>query len=171
NYTITPVNGSVSVTAAALTVTASSGTMAYGGTVPTMTPSYSGFVNGQGASVVSGTTCSTTATASSPVGSYPSSCTGATAANYTITPVNGSVAVTAAALTITASSGTMTYGGTVPTISPSYSGFVNGQGASVISGTICSTTATASSAVGSYPSSCSGAAAANYTITPVNGSV
>jgi hypothetical protein len=171
NYTITTVNGTVSVTAAALTVTASSGTMTYGGTVPTITPSYSGFVNGQGPSVVTGTTCSTTATASSPVGSYPSSCTGATAANYAITTVNGTVSVTAAALTVTASSGTMTYGGTVPTITPTYSGFVNGQGPSVVSGTTCSTTATSSSPVGSYPSSCSGATAPNYTITAVNGTV
>ena len=171
NYTISYVPGSVTVNPAPLTIMASNASKTYGGTVPTITASYSGFVNGQSSSVVTGTTCSTTATATSPVGSYPSTCTGATAANYTITPVNGSVSVTAAALTVTASSGTMTYGGTVPTITPSYSGFVNGQGSSVVSGTTCSTTATAGSAVGSYPSTCTGATAANYTITPVNGTV
>ena len=32
---------------------------------------------------------------------------------------------TCSPLSISASSGTMTYGGTVPTITPSYSGFVN----------------------------------------------
>jgi hypothetical protein len=145
--------------------------MTYGGTAPSITPSYSGFVNGQSASIVTGTTCSTTATAASAVGSYPSTCTGATAPNYTISTVNGSVSVTAAALTVTASSGTMTYGGTAPTITPSYSGFVNGQSASIVTGTTCSTTATAASAVGSYPSTCTGATAPNYTISTVNGSV
>jgi hypothetical protein len=172
NYNINYVNGSLSVTAAALTVTASSGTMTYGGTVPTISPSYSGFVNGQGSSVVTGTTCSTTATASSPVGSYPSSCTGATAANYTITPVNGSVSVTAAALTVTASSGSMTYGGTVPAITASYSGFVNGDSSTSLTGQpTCTTTATSSSAAGSYPSSCTGAVDPNYTISYTAGSV
>ena len=151
NYTITPVNGSVSVTAAALTVTASSGTMTYGGTVPTITPSYSGFVNGQGSSVVSGTTCSTTATSGSAVGRIPALARGPRRPTTLLTPVNGTVSVTAAALTVTASSGTMTYGGTVPTITPSYSGFVNGQGSSVMTGTTCSTTATSGNAVGSIP--------------------
>ena len=45
--------------------------------------------------------------------------------NYTIGYVAGTVLVNKALLTITASSGSMTYGGTVPTITPGYSGFVN----------------------------------------------
>jgi hypothetical protein len=72
-------------------------------------------------------TCSTTAKSSSSVGSYPSSCSGAVDTNYAITYKNGSVTVTAASLTITASSGTMTYGGSVPAITASYAGFVNGD--------------------------------------------
>ena len=35
--------------------------------------------------------------------------------------------VNKAPLTVTASSGSMTYGGTPPTITPSYTGFVNGD--------------------------------------------
>ena len=104
--------------------------MTYGGTVPTITPGYSGFVNGDNASSLSTQpTCSTTATSASPVtGSpYASSCSGAADPNYTISYVDGSVTVTKAPLTITASSGSMTYGGTVPTITPGYSGFVNGD--------------------------------------------
>ncbi len=49
NYTITYVSGSVAVSPAPLTVTASSGIMTYGGSPPAITASYSGFVNGQGA--------------------------------------------------------------------------------------------------------------------------
>ena len=47
--------------------------------------------------------------------------------NYTFTYSGGSVTVTPAPLTITASNAPMTYGGTVPTITPAYSGFVNGD--------------------------------------------
>jgi len=93
-YTAT-YSGSVEVEPAALVITASSATMTYGGTVPTITPSYSGFVNGDDAgNVKTAPTCSTTATASSTVGTYTSSCSGAGAANYTFSYVPGSVTVT-----------------------------------------------------------------------------
>ena len=117
-------------------------------------------------------TCSTTATAHSAAGSYPSSCAGAVDSNYTISYVNGTVTDSAAVLTITASNASMTYGGTVPTITPSYSGFVNGDtSASLTAQPICSTTATPHSPAGSYPSSCSGAVDGDYTISYVNGTV
>jgi sugar lactone lactonase YvrE len=158
---------------APLTITASSATMAYGGTVPTITPGYSGFVNGDTpASLTTPPTCSTTATSHSPAGSYPSSCTGAADSNYTISYVNGTVVDSPAPLVITASSATMAYGGTVPTITPGYSGFVNGDTpASLTTPPTCSTTATSTSPPGSYPSSCSGAVDSNYTISYVNGTV
>ena len=93
------------VTPAPLTITASSDTMVYGGTVPTITPSYLGFVAGDSAaSLTTAPTCSTTATGTSPVGSYPSSCTGAVDANYTISYVAGSVSVTPASTTTTITS-------------------------------------------------------------------
>ena len=107
--------------------------MSYGST-PTITAGYSGFVNGDtAASLTTPPTCSTTATSSSPVSppTYPSSCSGAVDPNYTISYVPGAVTVTKAPLTITASNGSMTYGGTVPTITPVYSGFENGDGAAI----------------------------------------
>ncbi len=177
NYTIGYVAGSVTVTKAPLTITASSGTMTYGATPPAITASYSGFVNGQTSAVLTTQpTCVTAATATSTVAgsSYTSSCSGAAAANYTIGYVAGSVTVTKAPLTITASSGTMTYGATPPAITTSYSGFVNGQTSAVLTTQpTCVTAATATSTVAGspYPSSCSGAAAANYTISYVTGLV
>jgi hypothetical protein len=94
NYTMSYVNGTVTVSTAALVITASSGTMTLGGTVPTITASYSGFVNGDtSASLTTQPTCSTTATSHSAVGTYPSSCTGAVDSNYTISYVNGTVTV------------------------------------------------------------------------------
>src|SRR5271157_2519696 len=173
NYTIGYVSGTVTDSAAALAITASSGSMTYGGTAPSITPSYSGFVDGDtAASLTTPPTCSTTATAHSPVGSYPSSCSGAVDSNYTISYVNGTVTDSAAALAITASSASMTYGGTAPTPTPGYSGFVNGDtSASLTTQPTCSTTATSRSAAGSYPSSCTGAVDSNYTISYVNGTV
>jgi len=172
NYTFVQAAGNataLTITPATLTITASSGSMTYGGTVPAITPSYSGLQAGDSAPATP-PTCSTTATNTSPVGSYPSSCTGAVDANYTIGYFPGSVSVTPATLTITASSGTMTYGGTVPAITPSYSGLQAGDSAPATPPT-CSTTATNTSPVGPYPSSCVGAVDANYTIGYTAGSV
>ena len=148
NYTISYAAGTVQVVTAPLLVAASSPAMTYGGTVPTITPSYSGFVNGDNASsLTTPPTCSTTATSSSPVGSYPSSCAGASDPNYSITYVAGTTVVGSAALVIRASSGTMTYGGAAPTITPSYSGFVNGDSASSLATRpTCSTLAAADQA-------------------------
>ncbi len=172
-YKSASTTASYMVNPAALTITASSGSMTYGGTVPAITPSYSGFVNGDSsASLTTQPACSTAATSHSTVGSYTSSCSGAVDANYAITYTAGSISVGTATLSITASSGTMTYGGTVPTITASYSGFVNGDSsASLTTQPACLTTATSHSAVGNYTSSCSGAVDANYTIGYTAGSV
>ena len=173
NYsTIKYVNGAVTVIAAPLTIIAGNGAMSYGGAPPTITPTFMGLVNGDNATTL-GVTCTSNATSSSPVGSgYISSCSASTGTNYTIAYVPGTVTVAPAPLTVTASNGTMTYGGIVPTITPSYGGFVNGQNSSVLTAQpTCTTTATGASAPGNYPSSCTGAVAPNYTISYVNGTV
>ena len=146
--------------------------MTYGGSVPAVTASYSGFVNGDTAtSLTTKPTCSTTVTSSSPVGSYATSCSGAVDANYDITYVAGTVAIDPANLTITASSATVTYGNAAPTITATYSGFVNGDtSTSLTTKPTCTTAVTATSTVGSYASTCSGAADGNYTINYVLGS-
>ena len=173
NYTITYFFGDVTVNPATLEVTASSASVAYGVNPPAITASYSGFVNGDSASsLTTPPTCSTTATSSSPVGSYPSSCSGAVDPNYTFDYSNGTVQLVAALVVVTASSASMTYGGAAPTITPSYSGFVNGDSvSSLTTPPTCSTTAGSSSPVGPYASSCSGAADPNYSFSYVNGSV
>jgi hypothetical protein len=56
--------------------------------------SYSGFVNGDTASVLtSKPSCSTTATSGSPAGSYPITCSGAVDTNYTISYGAAAVAI------------------------------------------------------------------------------
>lgn len=82
--------------------------------------------------------------------------------------------VTAAPLVITASSPTgIRVGDAVPTITASYSGFVNSENSSSLSTLpACTTTYTTSSAAGSTEAtSCTGAAATNYTISYIAGSL
>jgi len=79
---------------AILTVTAS-GTRQYSDPDPTFTPSITGFVNGEGASVlITAPTCTSTATASSGPGQYPVTCSGGVAANYDFTYPPGTLTLT-----------------------------------------------------------------------------
>ena len=131
NYAISYVAGTVTVTQAPLTVTASTGTMTYGGTPPAVTPGYGGFKNGD-TRVVAHATAQLLHDGDQlqprrrrrPT---PPSARAHPDPNYAITYVAGSVTVNTAPLSVTASSGTMAYGGTPPAITPSYSGFVNGD--------------------------------------------
>ena len=173
NYQINYGTGVVTVTRASLVIKASSDSFSFGGSVPSVTPSYTGFVNGDtAASLTTAPTCSTNATASSPVGTYTTSCSGAVSKNYTIAYQSGVMTVNKASLVITASSASVSFGGVVPAITPNYSGFVNGDDQFDLSALpTCSTTATDTSPVGNYPSTCSGAASPNYTISYVQGTV
>ncbi len=173
NYTISYAPGSVTVNPAALKITASDATTIYG-TAPTITPTYTGFVNGDSAaSLTTEPTCASTDAGSGQVGtSYDSSCSEAVDSNYTISYATGSVTITPAPLTIAASSPTFSYWGTLPPITAAYSGFVNGDTSSnLTTQPTCSTTATSSSAVGTYPATCAGAADSDYTITYAAGTV
>jgi len=94
------------VTAAPLTITANNQSMTYGGSVPAFTASYSGFVNGDTSSVVSGLGCGASdgqgrpVSTTTPAGSYAITCSGASAANYGIGYVAGTLTVTQASQSI-----------------------------------------------------------------------
>ncbi len=167
SYTLT-------VSAAPLTITASSAIVPYGTGIPAITPiiSVPGLVNGDMASVLGTITCSAAVPPGNPVGTYATTCSGASDPTYAITPVNGTLQITKVPLTITASSATIIYGATVPAITPAFTnnGLVNGDTAMTL-GVTCSTTATSMSVPGSYPSSCTASMGTNYMITLVNGTV
>lgn len=163
------VDGVLTVTPAPLTMTALNATRAYGEANPGFGFSYAGFVNGDTSAVVSGLTLNTTATVRSKVGDYAIVGSGAQAANYTIRYVDGVLSITPAVLVITANDATRLYGASNPGFSASYSGLVNGETASVVSGLSFSTTASKMSGVGDYAIVGSGARAANYTILYANG--
>src|SRR5207249_1042829 len=118
--------------------------------------------NGSGVGTLSGETL-----ASINVGTY-SSGVGASFAgdsSYPSSSATNTLTVDTAPLTATVS-GSQVYGGS-PSFTAVYSGFVNGQNSSVVTGSLsCSTNANASSAVGGGYTiiNCSGLSAANYTI-------
>ena len=152
--TTTPIT--VTIGKAHLVVTADSKSMTYGGTLPKLTSSLSGFVNGDTAAVVTGTPGLTTLGSTlSPVGTYPITPTAGTltAVNYDFpTFVTGVLTILKAALTVTADEHSMLYGGTLPTLTATVSGFLNGDTAanSVSGAAACSTQATSASNVGTY---------------------
>lgn len=85
-----PVTQTLIVAPAALTITAENKTKLVGQPNPAMTAQYTGFVNNETPAVLTTQpVITTTATTGSPEGDYPISVNGATAANYTITFVNG----------------------------------------------------------------------------------
>ena len=94
NYTFTYVPGTLTITPVLLVITANPATKVYGSANPTFTVSYSGFVNGDTASsLTKQPTVTTTATQSSPVGTYSLVPSGAVDSNYTIAYVDGVLAI------------------------------------------------------------------------------
>lgn len=179
NYSITYDNGSLTVTPAPLTVTAANQSKTYGQTFTFTGSEYSAapLLNGDSLGTVTLTSLGAPATApvnGSPyaIAITPGSATGAAAANYAASYVNGAMTVKPAPLTITASNATIIIGAPAPTITPSYSGFVNGQGPGNLSPqATCTTTVSTASPVGTYANSntCSGAVDTNYAFTYVAG--
>ncbi len=101
NYNFQFVNGSLAVTPALLTITANNATKTLNAALPPLTASYSGFVNGEtAANLTTQPTLATTASSTSPVGSYPITVSGASDSNYAITYVNGTLTVTRSAYVI-----------------------------------------------------------------------
>jgi hypothetical protein len=114
NAPITYVKGDINVVKATLIATATNQTRTYGAANPAFPVTYSGFVNGENASVLNtAATGTTTATTNSNVGSYTITPSGGNDNNYTFSYVNGSLSVTAATLTITANNTTKPYGTTL----------------------------------------------------------
>ena len=103
NYTIGTFNaGTLTVSAARLSVTATNESMVYGGAVPVLPYTYTGLVNGDTSVVFSGSLV-TTATSSSSVGDYPITVgTLAATGNYTVGTLNaGTLTIAKADITVT----------------------------------------------------------------------
>jgi hypothetical protein len=81
-------------------VTVANASKAYGAALPAFSAGYSGFVLGQGTNVLTAlATVGTTATSSSPAGTYAITASGAAAANYSFNYVAGTLTITQALTT------------------------------------------------------------------------
>ena len=135
----------------------------YGQDNPALTFSVVGLTNGdtKATALTADPTLDTAAVKASNAGSYAITITGGTSAKYTLTRTIGTLTVGWAALTVTADNRTVQYSDPTPAFTSTMSGFVPGQNASALSGTLSvSSSRTAASPVGSY-----GIAAAGLTST------
>ncbi len=157
-------DGVLSVTPAALTITASNASKSYGQSLSFSGSEFSssGLQNGEtigSVSLASAGAAAGAAASGSPYAITASAASGGTfsAGNYNITYANGSLTVTPAALTITASNASKSYDGNAWSggNGVSYTGFANGEGVAVLSGSL------------SYGGNSQGAIdAGSYLITP-----
>ena len=175
NYSFSLTNGTLTVGKALLTVTADNQGRLYGQTNPVFTVHYSGFVDGDGQGVLSGLPAlSTAAVTNTPTGGYAIVVTNGTlsATNYALGFVNGTLTINPAALSITGNDASRQYGQTNPVLTVTMVGFVNGEGASALAGTLSITTAAdAGSSVGTYDIIPSGLSSTNYAVSYTNGTL
>ena len=163
NYAIAFNPGTLTVTKAALSVTADAKSKTYGSADPAFTASYSGFVNSETPAVLGGTLTFARAPGEN-VGSYAITPGGLTSANYALTFNTSTLTIHQAALSVTADAKSKTYGSTDPAFTASYSGFVNSETPAVLGGTLAFTRAPGEN-VGSYAITPGGLTSANYALT------
>ena len=169
DYDTTYVAGTLAVTAAAgaLIVTPDSQVMTYGGAMPALTYTVAGLQDGQ--TLDTGATCIVPDMVAPPVGTHPIGCAGAAKTGYQIAYGSATLTVNPAPLTIIADNKSMGLGSTVPLLTASYFGLVNGDTPAEVGGTVAlTTTATSSSPVGTYGITFASAPALpDYTVTTV----
>lgn len=158
---ITP--GTLTISPAPLTIKANNATRQYYDENPTFGYTCSGFVNGEGTSVLSPEpTLSTSANMTSNVGTYVIMPSGAVAQNYNITYEQGELTITKRPLEVT-SHFSRQYGEENPLLPIEYSGFVNNENESVLAiEPVATTTAQVTSSVGNYQITITGGEAVNY---------
>jgi sugar lactone lactonase YvrE len=154
NYAIIDVSGTLTVAFAPLTVTADDQSKVYGVADPALTYTPGGTLYyGDQYSLIVEVAISTATGAAATAGTHTIAVSGGTAANYTITDVNGTLTVAPAPLTVTANNQTKAYGAADPQFTVGYSGFQYGQtlATSGVSGTPSLTSSdNATSPPGSY---------------------
>ncbi len=154
NYNISYVSGALIVTPATLTVTVTPVTIIYGQSFPVLTASYSGFQNNDTAAVLTGAPTITPPSGTIlPANTYTIGVAVGTlqAFNYTIVTAPGVMTVNKAPLTVTATSVSRPFGQANPTFTYTFTGFVNPDTSTVVSGAPSETTAaTTASPQGTY---------------------
>ena len=156
---------------APLAITADDQTMTYGGTLPALSATFTGLVNGDTPGTVAGLDLATVS-ASSHVGSYAINASGAVDADYSITLIDGTLTIAPAPLTIMADNQSMVVGSAVPPLTASYDGLVNGDNpAALTTPPTLSTMATSAAPIGFYAITIGGAVDPDYAINYVDGTL
>ncbi|MEJ0032731.1 MAG: MBG domain-containing protein [Bacteroidota bacterium] len=170
NYAFTYISGVLTITKTPLTATADDKSRPYGSANPANTITYTGFKNGETATVITQPTSNTSANTASPVGTYSIGLTGGSATNYQLTLTGGTLTVGKAVITVTAANQSKTYGAPNPSLTVSYSGFVNSQSVADIDQLpTVSTDANLVTSVATYDINASSATDANYSFSYVPG--
>lgn len=166
NYAISYAPGTLAVTPAPLTVAARDTSRRYGNANPTLFATYSGLVAGDTAAGLGPLTLASAANATSSVGTYPITPSGLASTNYAISYAPGTLTVTKAPLTIMANDASRRYGEANPTFGARYFGFVAGDDATDLAGSLSLVTAaTRTTGVGGHAITASGLSSGNYAIT------
>lgn len=169
DYTTATKTATLTVTKTSLTVTANNAAKAYGAALPSFTGTITGIVNGDNITA----TYITTATTSSPVGTYPITATlndpNGRLPNYTVTINQGTLTVSQYSLTVAANNATRAYGAQNPAFTGTVTGAANGD---VFTESFVAS-ATVNSTVGTYPivPSVTGTNLSNYAVTIDNGTL
>lgn len=173
NYDISYVVGKLTITKAPLTITANDTTREYGEANPKFTASYTGLKNNDTEDVLTTKpTMASSAVATSKVGTYDITASGAVSDKYDITYKKGILTIAKAPLTIAANDTIREYGEENPEFTLAYTGFKNDETEAVIDTKPTVTCdATATSELGQYDIVVSGAADDNYDITCQNGTL
>ena len=171
--TVVGVAGTLTITPAPITVTAKAASREYAEVNPPLLFTYSGFKNGENDAVFTKKpSITTTATLTSSVGQYDITVSGGEAQNYTFTYVPAKLTITKAPLRVKADDKTRVENTDNPELTVVYSGFRNNETEAVLdTKPTVTTTATKSSAPGTYPITVSGGSAKNYELSYVNGTL
>jgi gliding motility-associated-like protein len=174
NYDVNHTNGTLTVSKASLTVTASDKSKVYGAADPVLDYISSGTLFYSDAySVISGVSLTTSTGASASSGTHTITATGGTADNYDVNHVDGTLTVTkAAALTVTANDKSKVYGEVDPVFDHTPSGILYYSDTySVISGVSLVAATGASASSGTHTITAAGGSADNYDVNHVNGTL
>ena len=170
NYTVTSLNGTLTITQAPLTVAGANASRIYGDANPSFTGTVSGLKNADNITA----TFASAALVTSPVGTFAIVPTlvdpTAKLGNYSVTSNNGTLTITQAPLSVVAGDATRVYGDPNPTFVGTITGLKNGDN---ITATISGAGADPTSPVGTYalvpalvdPTGKLG----NYSVTSTNG--
>lgn len=173
NYGFVFSPGTLTVTAAPVTIAVNNASRLYGAANPAFSGAYTtGLMNGDPQSALGTWSFATGASATSGVSNYAiTGSTGGASANYAVTFTPGVLSVTPAPLNVAVDNATRIYGGSNPGFSATPTGLVNGD---TLTGAVpnlaFSTPATPASSVGGYAITATGTSS-NYTPTFVSGAL